>query len=307
MALVLRSKTSRICPTGGRCPLLLLESAPSYRPRPASRLDPPHPTCFISGNTARCTTGTTPTGCTTYRPTAPSNGSDERMRSRTSSKRGPAGHRRIHCGTSLDGDSRLMSEKNSAGQSSPQHAAYRELWGNDTDAPPPSTGNLSRWPGRQPDRSIRIFSIGPPGVPEVEGGTRTGRWQPNQRVWTWTGPAVRRSPRGLLPNLPRRSLPLVGPFGKTTSLRKAEQARFWRRPRPSPRSGQQNARSWPPRRLRLRPRARRRQPKVIEARTMLLLVEWPGQPACLRTFSAERTLTCWRINSVRSCVSPLSA
>lgn len=101
------------------------------------------------------------------------NGSDQRMRSPHELKNGDRlviGQYIV--GVSLDGDSRLMSEKNSAGQSSPQPAAYPELWGNDADAPPPIDRQLIKM-ARETARPVNPdFLDWAAGVPEVEGGTR---------------------------------------------------------------------------------------------------------------------------------------
>ena len=236
------------------------------------------------------------------------NGSDQRMRSPHELKNGDRlviGQYIV--GVSLDGDSRLTSQTNSAGQASPQPVAYPELWGGDADAPPPIDRQQIKM-ARETARPVNPdFLDWAAGVPEVEGGTAAPVVRtPNQRV---LGHGLGQRPADCLADGSPTSRAGSRPSPAGLERRRTRERRskpVLARRRPSPPSDRQNARSRPPRRLRPRTTCRRR-PKAIEARTMPLFVEWRGQPACPRTFSTEKTPTCWPINSVKSCVSPLPA
>jgi type VI secretion system protein ImpI len=101
------------------------------------------------------------------------NGSDQRMRSPHELKNGDRlviGQYIV--GVSLDGDSRLTSQANAAGQASPQPVAYPELWGGDADAPPPIDRQQIKM-ARETARPVNPdFLDWAAGVPEVEGETR---------------------------------------------------------------------------------------------------------------------------------------
>ena len=241
------------------------------------------------------------------------NGSDQRMRSPHELKNGDRlviGQYIV--GVSLDGDSRSMSDKNSAGIElvAQQPAAYPELWANDADAPPPIDRQQMKM-ARETARPVNPdFLDWAAGVPEVEGGTRVaGRSASRASESVGHGLGQRSADR--LADCSRTSragrCPSPARLERRRSLRKPEQARFWRRPRPSrperpierpvaaaPQAPASTAGAPPP------TESHRSQDEAFVRR----MARAAGLP---RTFSAERTLTSWPISSVTSCVSPLSA
>ena len=124
------------------------------------------------------------------------NGSDQRMRSPHELKNGDRlviGQYIV--GVSLDAGSPSISDRNSAIPSGPvsqQHAAYPELWANDTDAPPPIDRQqikMAREAARPVNPDFLDWAAGVPGVDASAGRRWSPTSQPNKADMDWaSGP-----------------------------------------------------------------------------------------------------------------------